>query len=202
MLKFNPPPEPADFDVKARQPGNNWLANNPDPKKRPRDYWSKHFKSYLADGFSNLCGYSVMYESVGTVDHYLCCENHRHLAYEWSNYRFSSSWINSSKGTLDNQVLDPFEVEDGWFEIVLPSLELILTDAVPPEKRQKAEFTLERLHLRDNERVLRQREEWYKMYKDGDLTLTGLEKKAPLIARAIKKQQQIEAKQNLETEQN
>jgi hypothetical protein len=66
--------------------------------------------------------------SGGTVDHYLCCKNYRHLAYEWSDYRFAFSWINSSKGTLDSQVLDPFEVEDGWFEIVLPSLELILTD--------------------------------------------------------------------------
>ncbi|MBD2569292.1 hypothetical protein [Anabaena lutea] len=188
MLKFNPPPEPQDFDVKARQPGNNWLAKSIDPKKRPRDYWS-NFKSDLADGFSNLCAYSAMYEPVGTVDHFLCCENHRHLAYEWSNYRFASGWINSSKGTLDDQLLDPFEVEDDWFEILLPSLQLVITNTVPPEERQKAEFTLQRLHLRDDERVLRQRQEWYKLYIDDDLTLTGLEKKAPLIARAIKKQQ-------------
>jgi hypothetical protein len=53
MLKFNPPPEPADFDVKARQPGNNWLIKNPDPEKRPKDYWS-NFKSDLAKGFMVL----------------------------------------------------------------------------------------------------------------------------------------------------
>ncbi|MEA5578933.1 hypothetical protein [Anabaena sp. UHCC 0451] len=188
MLKFNPPAEPADFDIKARQPGNNWLAKNTDTKKRPIDYWSK-FKSNLADGFGNLCGYSVMYEPVGTVEHFLSCENHRHLAYEWSNYRFASGWINSSKGTLDNQVLDPFEVEDDWFEILLPSLQLVVSDKVPLEKLEKAEFTLQRLHLQDDERVLRQRQAWYQMYLNGEITLTGLEKKAPLIARAIKKQQ-------------
>ncbi|MDM3857675.1 MAG: hypothetical protein PT120_23000 [Aphanizomenon gracile PMC649.10] len=88
MLKFNPPAEPENFDAKARQPGNNWLAKNPD-KKRLKDYWS-NFKSDLADGFGNLCGYTVMYEPVGTVDHFLSCENHRHLAYEWTNYRFAS----------------------------------------------------------------------------------------------------------------
>ncbi|MDM3849389.1 MAG: hypothetical protein PT119_05265 [Aphanizomenon gracile PMC627.10] len=187
MLKFNPPAEPENFDAKARQPGNNWLAKNPD-KKRLKDYWS-NFKSDLADGFGNLCGYTVMYEPVGTVDHFLSCENHRDLAYEWTNYRFASGWINSSKGTLDNQILDPFEVEDDWFEILLPSLQLVITDAVPEEKRQKAEFTLQRLPLQDDERVLRQRREWYKLYINGDLTLTGLEKKAPLIARAIRKQQ-------------
>lgn len=189
MMPFNPPPEPPDFDKKVRQPGNAWLAKNPNPKKGTRDYWSP-FKSYLADGFNNLCGYSVMYEPVGTVDHYRSRENYRDLAYEWSNLRFASAWINSSKGTLDDQVLDPFDLGEDWFEILLPSLQLVLTNKVPPQQRQKAEFTLERLRLRDDERVLRQRQQWYQLYLDGDLTLQGLEKKAPLIARAVKKHQQ------------
>lgn len=188
MMRFNPPPEPREFDQKVRQPGNNWLAKNPN-NKRPRDYWSP-FKSNLADGFGNLCGYSVMYEPVGTVDHYLSCENYPNLAYEWSNYRFASGWINSSKRTLDDRVLDPFQVGDDWFEIILPSLQLVLTDKVPKEERQKAEFTLQRLRLQDDERVIRQRQQWYQLYLDGDITLEGLEKKAPLIARAIRKQQQ------------
>jgi len=195
MLKFNPPPEPADFDTKTRQPGNDWLTKNLNDKKRPKDYWS-NFKSNLADGFGNLCGYSAMYEPVGTVDHYLSCENHQNLAYEWSNYRFSSGWINSSKGTLDDRVLDPFLVEDDWFDILLPSLQLIVTDAVPPAERQKAEFTLQRLHLQDDERVIRQREAWYQLYLDGDISLIGLEKRAPLIARAIRKQQESTSKLN------
>ena len=74
---------------------------------------------------------------------------------------------------------------------MLPSLQLVITDAVPLEERQKAEFTLQRLRLRDDERVLRQRQAWYQMYIDGEITITGLEKKAPLIARAIRKQQAI-----------
>lgn len=188
MLKFNPPLEPQDFDEKVRQPGNNWLAKNTDHKKRPIDYWSK-FKSDLADGFNNLCGYSVMYEPVGTLEHFLSCENYRHLTYEWSNYRFASGWVNSSKGTLDNQVLDPFEVEDEWFEILLPSLQLVVTDKVPPEKLEKAEFTLKRLRLQNGSQVMRQRQVWYNLYCAGSIDLEGLEKMAPLIARAVKKQQ-------------
>ncbi|MGK7905311.1 MAG: hypothetical protein AB4352_28670 [Hormoscilla sp.] len=187
MMKFTPPPEPPEFDSKVRQPGNNWLAKNPQLQKRPRDYWSA-FKSDLADGFGNLCGYSVMYEPVGTVDHYLSCDNYRHLAYEWSNYRYASAWVNSSKGNIDDRVLDPFEVGDDWFEIILPSLELVLTDKIPAEARRRAEFTLTRLRLRDDERVLRQRQQWYQLYLDGDITLSGLAKKAPLIARAVNKQ--------------
>ncbi|MEB3336577.1 MAG: hypothetical protein VKJ46_03875, partial [Leptolyngbyaceae bacterium] len=127
-------------------------------QKRPRDLWSP-FKSPLADGFHKLCGYSAMLDLGGTVDHYLSCKNHRSLAYEWSNYRFCSGWINSSKRALDDQVLDPFQVEDDWFEILLPSLQLVLTASVPDSERDRAEFTLQRLGLKDDERILRQRRE-------------------------------------------
>lgn len=78
-------------------------------------------------------------------------------------------------------------LQGGWFEILLPSLQLVLTDAVPQDKREIAQYTLMRLHLRDDERIIRQRREWYRMYQDGGLSLEELEKKAPLIARAIRK---------------
>ncbi|MFM7477999.1 MAG: hypothetical protein ACKO2T_20375 [Microcystis aeruginosa] len=74
---------------------------------------------------------------------------------------------------------------------MLPSLQLVLTDSVPDNQRQKAEFTLQRLGLNYDERILRQREEWFRMYEQGEITLEGLARKAPLIARAIEKQQEI-----------
>ncbi|WP_204104970.1 MULTISPECIES: hypothetical protein [Spirulina sp. CCY15215] len=188
MIRVTPPPKPSDFDTKVRQPGNAWLAKNLDPKKDPKNYW-RHCKSDLANGFHNLCAYSAMYEPVGTVDHYLCTKNYRELAYEWHNYRYASGWINSSKQNLDDRILDPFDVGDNWFEIVLPSLELRLSDRIPDRERKRAEFTLERLHLRDDERVVRQRQEWYRLFIDDGLPLKILEKKAPLIARAVRKQQ-------------
>lgn len=186
MIRFERVPEPDDFDRDARQPGLAWLAGHPH-ETRPRDFWSP-FRPQLADGFRQLCAYSAMYEAVGSVDHFLSCRNHLARAYEWSNYRFASAWINSSKQNADDQVLDPHEVEDGWFEILLPSLQLILTDAVPPERRAQAEYTLRRLHLRDDERIVRQRRAWYQMYQEGTLTLEGLNELAPLIARAVEKE--------------
>ncbi|MCP4689153.1 MAG: hypothetical protein GY859_13950 [Desulfobacterales bacterium] len=145
-------------------------------------------RGQLAEGFSDLCAYTVMYTPDGVVDHYLSRQNYRQLIYEWSNYRFSAGWINSSKKTADNTVLDPLEIVDGWFEIILPSLQMVVTDNVPLHLRQKAEYTLERLHLGDDERVIHQRREWYRMHQAGELTLAGLYKKAPLIAAAIEKQ--------------
>ncbi len=184
MMRFRPAPEPPDFDTRCRQPGLAWLARNP-PPKRPKDFWSP-FRLSLATAFEQLCAYSCQHEPVGTVDHFLSCHDHRERAYDWQNYRFASQWINSSKKTCE--VLDPFEVGDDWFEILLPSLQLVTTDRVPPADRARAEQTLTRLHLRDDERVIRQRAVWYELYRQGDLSLTGLRQMAPLIARAVDKQ--------------
>lgn len=142
----------------------------------------------MADGFRNLCAYSAMFEPVGTVDHYQSCDADRNQAYEWGKLSLCFRMDKQHKQNVDVTVLDPLQVEDGWFEILLPSLQLVLTDAVPPDEKDRAEYTLTRLHLRDDERVIRQRREWYRMYQEGELTLDGLEKKAPLIARAIIKQ--------------
>ncbi len=183
MIHFEPVAEPSDFEHEARQPGLAWLAANP-LAQRPRDLWSR-FKPALAEGFRQLCGYSAMYEPVGTVDHFLSWKRFRERAYDWSNYRFASGWINSVKQAADSEVLDPYEIRDGWFEILLPSLQLVVSDRVPAKIRPKAEHTLLRLRLRDDERVIRQRREWYRMYQTGELSLEGLRKKAPLIARAV-----------------
>ncbi len=85
-------------------------------------------------------------------------------------------------------MLDPFEVGDDWFEIGLPQCELFITERCPPEYRERAQTMLGRLKLGKGEDVVEYRLEWYRMYLEGDLTLEGLERKAPLIARAIRKE--------------
>lgn len=129
-----------------------------------------------------------MYEPVGTVDHFLPVDANEELAYEWSNYRFASGWINSSKNKAVS-ILDPLEVREGWFEVLLPSLQLVVVpERVPEPMRELAVKTLQRLHLQHDERVLRQRRGWYRKYQEGKLTLEGLRDVAPLIARAVEKQ--------------
>lgn len=138
MIHFERTSEPAEFDSQVRQPGQTWLENH--REGRPKDFWTP-FKSDLADEFQNLCAYSAMYEPVGTVDHYLSCANpaSRHLAYEWTNYRYASAWVNSSKKNVDDTVLDPFEVADDWFRLLLPSLQLVLIEEnIPADRLQCA----------------------------------------------------------------
>ena len=127
-----------------------------------------------------------MYEPVGTVDHFVSFHEDRSQAYEWGNYRYCAQWINAGKGkTPADKLLDPYKIQDGWFEIHLPSLQLQVSNRVPDALRNRAAYVLERLHLRDDERVLRQRREWYRMFQDREISLEGLRKKAPLIAVAV-----------------
>ena len=184
VIRFEPVPEPDGFDRRARTPGEAWLAATPEPK-RPRDLWTQ-FKGDLADGFRNLRAYSAMFEPVGTVDHFVSCHEDRSKAYDRTTCRDCAGWINASKSKEPAARLpDPFEIEDGWFEIHLPSLQLRVSDAIPEEFRARAEHVLTRLRLRDDERVMRQRRAWYKQYQDGKLTLAGLDGNAPLIAAAV-----------------
>lgn len=187
MIPVAKVPKPAQFEKKAGQPGKRWLKDNPTSTRRPPAYWNE-FTADLSAGFGGLCGYAAMLDPTGgTVDHYLSYKNHRHLAYDWGNYRFASGTMNSSKKTADATVLDTYEVQAGWFEILLPSLQMRVTDVVPAAIRTKAEYTLKRLKLRDGERVIRWRQSWYDLYKRGDLTLDGLRGVAPLIAAAVDK---------------
>src|SRR5262249_20103625 len=125
-----------------------------------------------------------------TVDHFVSGDEDRTLLYEWKNLRYASASINSSKGALRaEEVLDPFDVGDGWLEIRLPSCELVMTDRCPPEYRARAKTMLVRLGLGKGEDVVEYRLEWYRMYLEGELNLAGLERKAPLIARAVREEQ-------------
>ena len=187
MIPFRRVAEPAGFAAKVSKPGNEWLQLNP-MSKRPKALWTP-YTAALSEGFGDLCGYAAMHDPTGgTVDHFLSYDRRRDLAYDWSNYRFASATLNSSKKNADDTVLDPYEVGDGWFEIILPSLQMQVTEAVPTEFKDKAKYTLTRLKLRDGERIIRWRKSWYDMYLNGQLSLGGLRRVAPLLAAAVETQ--------------
>ena len=70
---------------------------------------------------------------------------------------------------LDSEILDPFEVNDDWFEIILASLQLVVSDNIPESMRDKALFTIKRLRLRDGEKVIQQRQKWYEEFMSGEI---------------------------------
>lgn len=179
--------EPKTFDAKCRQPGKKWLSEHPggDPHKKP--LW-RPFHDELREAFHERCGFLGLWIPCGTVDHWVSVSNRPELAYEWSNYRYVAGEINSAKKPAwDGKLLDPFEIDGDWFEILLPSMQLVLVADVSQEVRSRAAFTLKKLHLCDGEVAVRLRREWFSMYESGDLSLRGLYKMAPLVARAVAK---------------
>ncbi len=190
MIRFKLQTEPANFDARCRKRGLRWLRANPCYEGRPCDYWSE-FEPQLRNAFNGLCGYCAMLVMKAHVDHFipvalLKVQGKDTLAYEWSNYRYGEGILNQKKGK--HKILDPFEVGDDWFEVLLPSLQLVITSNVPRRKRKLTEFTLEKLGLRDSEVVVRYRREWFKLYQDHKLTLNGLRQVAPLVARAVERE--------------
>lgn len=185
MIGVRPADEPERFDAACRRPGNEWLAANPSAS-RPRPLW-RAFTHDLAQAFEHRCGYSAVRIQSGDVDHFQSWKHHRALAYEWRNYRYIDGRLNAKKQAADAAVLDPFEVEDDWFELLLPSLQLRATDRVPEHLRARAAYTLRRLGLDHDERIVAYRAQWYCMYHCGKLSLDGLADVAPQIARAVRK---------------
>jgi hypothetical protein len=187
VVRCIPADEPADFDQKVRRPGRAWLRKHRGSTTRPPPYW-RQCNAQLAAAFEERCAYTAMFLGApGTADHFVSIDEDRALAYEWSNYRYASAWINSRKQALSAKaLLDPFRVGEGWFELLLPSLQLRVSARCPSSQRALAENTLKVLGLRDDERVLRYRRQWLVEYEGGDIDLDYLEKKAPLIAQAVR----------------
>ena len=178
---------PRGFNEKVRRPGDLWLAKHPTSKKIPR-YWLR-VKAQVIAAFHQRCAYTAMWLSTdGEVDHFISLDEDRRKAFRWGNYRYAAPWLNRSKQHLrTSEMLDPFEVEDDWFELVIPSLELRITDRCPDEVRHRAEVMLDRLHLRNGEHVMRSRRAFYQQYRLGKVELEHLDDVAPLLARAIRK---------------
>lgn len=192
MIKVDKPDEPDGFDEHVRQPGRKWLeARRGRAIRYPRKLWNKWrpCRDSLEEAFERRCGYAACRISSGQVEHFeswkVCDESgRRRLAYEWSNYRWILPQLNGRKTT--HAVLDPYEVEDDWFELDIISLNLDLTDRVPIEMRDVAERTMRALGLRRDPLLLKLREEALELYMEG-LSMRHLQRISPLVARAIER---------------
>jgi hypothetical protein len=167
MIRVAAQPEPASFDVDVRQKGLTWMRKKKialdqplPPKTNIEPYW-RHCLDDMHASYNGCCAYlAIFIERViesGSVDHFIPKSRQAGLAYEWSNYRLACSRMNSRKRDYDN-VLDPFEVEDGWFRLELVSGRIYPAPSLPDVLKGQVVATIERLGLDDPEnRELRAR---------------------------------------------
>lgn len=208
MIRVELVDEPESFDETVRKPGLRAIAElvgeeglsarrgrprkvvAPTRENIPADKFPAVWTNALPDlmeAYGRLCAYICIYiERVtggGSVDHMLPKSCSWQDVYEWKNYRLACTLMNARKNNYQD-VLDPFEVEDGWFRIELVSYQVIPGEGLDPMTKARVLATIERLKLNDHD-CLKVREEYATAFFDGDIKLDYLRRRAPFLAREI-----------------
>ncbi|WP_445672997.1 hypothetical protein [Pseudomonas inefficax] len=211
MIRVELVDEPESFDETVRKPGLRAIAElvgeeglsarrgrprkvvAPTRENIPADKFPAVWTNALPDlmeAYGRLCAYICIYiERVtggGSVDHMLPKSCSWQDVYEWKNYRLACTLMNARKNNYQD-VLDPFEVEDGWFRIELVSYQVIPGEGLDPMTKARVLATIERLKLNDHD-CLKVREEYATAFFDGDIKLDYLRRRAPFLAREIEGQ--------------
>jgi hypothetical protein len=192
-------PEPSIFDDRVRKPGNAFLSQHPKPTKaewRSHDYWSR-VSEELRTAYDRICAYTCHWippaEGWNTCDHFDPKDTSPQSAYEWSNYRLACGRLNGRKGT--RKIVDPFKIEDGWFQIQFPSLQVV-TGPNAGAMRQDIQDTIDDLGLSEGP-AIQSRESWLKEFcrqaKDGTQrnALAALKTRAPFLASELERQRLV-----------
>ena len=188
--------EPARFDERVRQPGLASIAQlaakaGSEDSISPnqfKPYWRRALDDLLAS-YNRTCCYLSLYipRAVGTpsVDHMVAKSTAWDQVYEWSNYRLACLLMNARKGVAD--VLDPFEIGDGWFALELVEFQVVPGRGLPANVRIRVAETIDTLGLSDST-CCDARAEYAQAYWDGDVSLSRLREHAPFVARELERQ--------------
>ncbi len=186
MIHVEPRPEPADFDETVRQPGLRALAER---RETLPPYWRRCLDD-LHTAYRGICAYACIYIDKATgarsVEHFVAKSSDLTLAYEWSNYRLACALVNSRKGTFDD-VLDPFDIENGWFVLELSFLQVLPNPSLEPELRIRVQETIDRLGLQTQE-CREARAEYFDDYIKGHIDFGYLKRKCPFVAQEVVRQ--------------
>lgn len=195
MIHVDARSEPDSFDDLVRQPGQKVLAQGATAVLKP--YWRECIVD-LRREYRNICAYLSMRihpaTAFATVDHFLPKVSHRAMTYEWSNFRLASAPMNTNKGDFLD-VLDPFSVEDGWFQLNVASGEVHPAAELDAARQAEVQATIRRLKLNDptyRDARIDYLDRYYGVPQAGKrrdpLPMSYLEEEAPFIASELKRQ--------------
>lgn len=113
----------------------------------------------------------------GAVEHFAPKSALSGRAYEWNNYRLATDKMNSRKGVFDD-VLDPFEIEEGWFRLELITGRIYPNGLLP--EQHAVQSTIARLKL-DDGKCSAVRRAWLEDYVKGDISAVFMKRKFPCV---------------------
>lgn len=205
--------EPPGFDAQVRQRGLSAideLVGRPPrlprggPRRKkvanqeqdiPADAFPPFWRAALPDmltAYQSRCAYLAMHIYPGTgsptVDHALPKSYAWNMVYEWSNYRLCAAIINSKKGA-SLTLVDPFDVQPGWFALNFNTFSVERGPAAPASEWSRIEATLPVLNQRPCEMARAEYVRCYRLGPDkGGISLSHLESRAPFIAAELRRQ--------------
>ena len=213
MIRIWRAQEPSGFDAQVRRPGRNALlelTGDPTAPHRPGprrgvlasriqdlrgkdlpDLWTTALPE-LRTAYMGICAYLGMriHPATGaaTIDHFLPKSKYQELAYEWSNFRLASARVNSCKGEHED-VLDPFEIRDGWFVLNIGTFEVEPAEGLEGATKEAVKRTIGRLKLNEPT-FCEARREYHDRYfglstDDEPLPLSWLQRESPFVAREL-----------------
>ena len=210
MIPVKPAPEPPDFDRKVRQPGLRAVAElvGEAPLRRagkPFDqvadsrnmipaasfpaYWREALDDLQA-AYDRVCScLCVRITTAPSVDHYLAKSRRWDLVYEWSNYRLACTAMNSYKGE-HGDVLDPFELQEGWFALELAKFQVVPRPGLADGDVDLVQATIRRLHL-NVPRFYHIRAEYAEARWRGDISDEYPARHSPFVALELRRQGRI-----------
>jgi hypothetical protein len=208
MIRVIPAPEPRHFDRLVRTPGLRAIAEmvgERPPRRggrrfqriadRREDIPSERFPPYwtevlddLMTAYDRICAYSCfrIHPVTGSrsVEHMAPKSRAHDKVYEWSNYRLASSLLNARKREFGD-VLDPFEIIDGWFQLELLGFQVVPAPGLPAGVRTRVVQTIDRLGL-DDFRIPRERDA--ENYWARRISLGVLTEESPFVAKELRRQ--------------
>lgn len=183
MIHVRLQPEPGDFDSRVRIPGTQWRQANPGaaPATFP-PFWRDAMPA-LRQSYKGICAYYCCFVMPATggasTDHFAPKSKEPADTYEWSNYRFACTRMNSRKSNASD-VLDPFTLADGCFALVFHTMRVVPAAGVTGSILGKVNKTVNRLNLNSTE-CIDERTRYWNQYQRG-LHVEDFYQAAPFIA--------------------
>lgn len=194
MIRIEPKIEYVGFDASVRQPGKAFLSGIPKPNNeqfKKGTFWTRALRE-LYSAYAGVCAYTavhVMQDGV-SVDHFKPKSKYPDLAYEWSNFRLASKKVNGDK--KDHEIIDPCEIEEGWFVIEFPSCVIKAGENLDKQLKNRIKETIQILKLNTYDPYVQRRCDLLVDYAKGDITLNFLKRYAPFVAYELERQDMVE----------
>ena len=184
-----PQPEPPEFDVLVRKPGNAHVLKQKASGQPLRfdPFWGRIYDHFHA-AYGGRCAYTCFYQPErATIDHFRPKQDFPELAYEWSNYRLCSPRTNQFKGRRSD-LLDPFLITRRLFVLNLRGCLIQAADGLEIDLRDAVQRTITALRLNDDDYLVQRRIELIAAFAEGHVTQEYVGMMNPFIFDEITRQ--------------